>query len=229
MGNALSKLTGWVKNFFLEDKVSDTPPPQSRSRQKPELSAAPSPAPKPTVTAPQTKAELVKLLKSLPDPVLSAYEKHSISAVMSFGTKKVAKIMTPKSDLVFVGAEDYLGPLTLDKLHRTGHIHFLVRGTAGRIVGTLHIRNLLNLKIKESDKAKTYLDKNLCYIRDDYSLDQALATFLRTGSLMAIVVNREANLTGILLLEDLVLYLLGREAIDHFDDDYNIDAVASRN
>jgi CBS domain containing-hemolysin-like protein len=211
----LSQAKRWAKDFFQV-----TPPPP--------VPVAKAPAPDPVPVLPQTKAELVQWLKSLPEPVLSVHERRSISAVMSFEHKLVSKVMTPKSELTFVGANDYLGPLTLDKLHKTGHIHFLVRGTAGKVVGALHIRDLLNLKIKESDKAKNYLDKNLCYVRSDYSLEQALATFLRTGSLMAVVVDRDARMVGVLLLEDLVVFLLGREAVDDFEDDYNIDAVAAR-
>lgn len=220
MGNALNKASGWMRNLFSGDEVEE----KVTSRGT-ETSVAPKVVKE---EGPKTKAELIKLLKKLPDDVLSSYERHSIASVMSFETRRVEKIMAPKSELTFVGAEDYLGPLTLDKLHRTGQTHFLVRGTAGKIVGALHIRDLLNLKIKESDKAKNYLDTNLCYVRSDYTLEQALAAFLRTGSLMAVVVNSDGQVVGGLLLEDLVVYLLGREASDEFEDDYNIEAVAKR-
>lgn len=223
MGNTLKKAGGWMKSLLSTD--SENP---SGTEKSEDLLWEPEKREETRVAIPKSKAGLVALMKKLPEDVLSSYERHCFSSVMTFEMKKVSMIMMPKAEHVFVGAEDYLGPLTLDKLHKTGQTHFLVRGTAGRIVGALHIRDLLNLKIKESDKAKNYLDLNLCYVREDYSLEQALAAFLRTGSLMAVVVDREAKTVGVLLLEDLVVYLLGREAVDEFEDDYNIDAVAQR-
>ena len=223
MGNALSRAGGWVKNLLSPDEEE----PKKRTKSE-DLLWEPEKREEKRVAIPQTKADLVALMKKLPEDVLSSYERHCFSSVMTFEKKKVSAIMMPKAELTFVGAEDYLGPLTLDKLHKTGQIHFLVRGAAGKIAGALHIRDLLNLKIKESDKAKNYLDKNLCYVREDYTLEQALAAFLRTGALLAVVVDRETKLVGVLLLEDLVVYLLGREAVDEFEDDYNIDAVSQR-
>ena len=72
------------------------------------------------------------------------------------------------------------------------------------------------------------MDQGLCYVREDYTLEMALAVFLRTGAVMALVVNRETEVVGLLLLEYLVLYLLGREVMDSFEDDNNIELVAKR-
>jgi len=181
----------------------------------------------PISLGPKNKRELVRMLKDLPDDVLSEGEKRSIAAVMSFPAKLVRNIMTTKADTVTLNANDYLGPLMLDKLHKTGQIHFLVKAGA-KVVGALHIGDLLSLKIKESDRVSSYLDQNLIYVREDYTLEMAMAAFLRTGALMGVVINDDGQWTGTLMLEDLVIYLVGHAVEDDFESDHEKDVVKTR-
>jgi len=223
------RVSGFVVDTFTSPVGGTDAPLQRKEKKKKKTDMAPGEM----LTLarenhqPKDKRELVKMLKSLPEEVLSEGEKRSIAALMSFNTKVVKAVMTDKEDSLLVRADDYLGPLMLDKLHKTGQIHFLVKSGA-KIVGSLHISDLLSLKIKESDQVASLLDKNLVYVRDDYSLEMALAAFLRTGALMAVVINREGQVLGSLMLEDLVIYLIGYEVEDDFADDNNRDAVKER-
>jgi CBS domain containing-hemolysin-like protein len=176
---------------------------------------------------PKNKRELVKLLKDLPDSVLPLDEKRRMGAVMGIDSQKIAKILVPMEELMVLKADEYLGPLTLDRMHQTGMVHFLVRA-GEKIVGVVHARDLMNLKIRDSEQAKHYLDKNLCYVRADYTIERALAAMMRRETWIAVAVGVDGKIIGALLLEDVLTYLLSRELSDDFEDDGDIKAVMAR-
>ena len=178
--------------------------------------------------APKTKEELLDLLKRSPDSVLDSSERLKIASAMTFKTKKVAEIMLEKPAITFVRETDFMGPLTLDKLYRSGFKHFPVLDAKGDLVGVLHTSSLNSLKIKETDRAFKYLDPNIFYVRSDYSLEKALAAFLRTNSYFFIVIDKRNEIVGLLTIEMLIRFLLGKTPTDRFENDSDRLSVAVR-
>ncbi len=178
--------------------------------------------------APETLEELLGLLKRTPKTVLSNQEREAIANAMSFDARKVKEIMVPREDVLPVYEYDVLGPLMLDKLYRSGNAHFPVLDKAKNIVGILHTDSLNSLKIKETDQAKKYLDKNVYFVGEDYSLEQALAAFLRTNCYFFVVVNKAEEVVGLLDCAKLLGFLLGHVPSDDFSQDDNRHAVAQR-
>jgi len=183
---------------------------------------------KPAAYTPTTQKDLISLLARTPKSILSDTERTIIAAAMTFADKPVRNIMLPKSQITFVHENDFLGPLTLNHLYQSGFEHFPVIGASGRITGLLHTNDLNNLKIKETDRALKYLDENVYYIRDDHTLQMALAAFLRTNCHFFIVIDRAENPVGLLTYQMLAESLLGIPITDHFDADLHISAVAHR-
>lgn len=177
---------------------------------------------------PPTKPALMALLKRTPASVLSLDERTIISAAMSFRDRPVKDIMIPKTDITFVHETDFLGPLMLDQLYKTGLAHFPVINHSGRIVGLLHTSALTSLRIKDTDRAKKYLDENVYYLRSDYTCEQALAALMRTGSQFFVVLDRAENPVGLLTSDDLIFTLFGHVIEDDFDRDLDPSAVALR-
>jgi CBS domain containing-hemolysin-like protein len=177
---------------------------------------------------PGSKTELIEVLARTPKNILPDSERTIISTAMSFGEKPVSSIMLPKSKMTFVHENDFLGPLMLDALYKAGFEHFPVIGASGRITGLLHTRDLNALKIQETDRAIKYLDENVYYIRDDHTLEMAMAAFLRTNSYFFIVINRSEKIVGLITYEMVAENLLGRKIRDNFDKDLSIYDVARR-
>ena len=185
-------------------------------------------ATEPELTVPQTAEELVQVLSLVPKKVLSTRERNIIAAAMSFTSRPVADLMLPKSEITFVHENDFLGPLALDKLYKSGYSHFPVLSTGGSVVGMLHTESLNSLEIRDTDRAKKYVDPHIFYMRDDYSLEQAFAAFLRTNCFFFLVVNKHAEIVGLFTYKMLAEYILGRVPKDDFDRDQDITAVARR-
>lgn len=182
----------------------------------------------PEIFLPETEEDLVWVLKKLPEDVLKSSDREKIMAAMSFSTKKVRDIMLPRAEITFVHVNDFMGPLTLDKLYQSGFAHFPVLDVKGGIAGIIHTSSLNSLEIKDTDRAASFLDKKVFYMRDDYTLTMALSAFLRTNSYFFMVVNHDGQVVGLLTLKMLISRLVGELSEDDFSEDKNVMAVAKR-
>lgn len=162
--------------------------------------------------------------------VLTDDEKKLIAHSLSFETQPVSEVMTPRSMIDSVPKTELLGPLVLDKLHKTGHSRFPVTdGDIDHVVGMLYIQDLLTLGKKKSATAAKTMEPRVFYIRQDQTLSHALAAFLRTHRHLFIVVNEYRETVGLLTLEDVIEALIGREIVDEFEVHEDLRAVAARN
>ncbi len=184
-------------------------------------------APTPPYT-PKTVADFIGVMKRTPKEVINDNQRNIIAAAMSFKDRKVKEIMLPKDQMTFVYENDYLGPVMLDKLYKSGFEHFPVLDKQKHIVGVIHTESLNSLEIRKTDKASKYLDKNVFYLREDYTLDQALAAFMRTNSFIFMVINKSEELVGLMSFEMMMKFLLGEIPEDGFTKDNSSFSVAKR-
>lgn len=162
--------------------------------------------------------------------ILTSDEKNLIVHSLSFGAQEVRSVMTPSSVIDTIAHSEFLGPLTLDELHKKGHSRLpVIKGDLDHVVGVLHLQSLLALDIKKSVTADKAMEARVFYIREDQTLHHALAAFLRTHHHLFIVVNEFRETVGLLTLEDVIEALLGRKIIDEFDSHEDLRTVALRN
>lgn len=163
--------------------------------------------------------------------LLSVDEKQLIARSLQFDTRRVDEIMTPSSVIEGVEVEEVLGPLTLDDLHKTGHSRFpVIEKDMDHVVGMLYVHDLLTIDTKKATTTvRQAMDPRVYYIRNDHTLQQALAAFLKTHHHLFVVINEYRETVGLLSLEDVIEALLGRKIIDEFDKHDDLRAVAERN
>lgn len=178
----------------------------------------------------ESKEELIAMVEGSGE-VLTRDEKQLIVNGLTFDAMQVETVMTPKSMIDSVPASEVLGPLTLDALHKTGHSRFpVIDGDIDHVVGMLYIQDLLTIGGKtKTHTAMTAMEKKVFYIREDQSLQQALAAFLRTRHHLFVVINQYRETVGLLSLEDVIEALLGRKINDEFDTHEDLRKVAERN
>ena len=186
--------------------------------------------PNPPVRAQLDSREEMLHLVNQSGGLFSSDEKKLIQHGMEFDTKTVEEIMTPRGVIDSIGKKELLGPLVLDDLHKTGHSRFpVIDGDVDHVVGMLHIHDLFTLDTKRSTTAERAMEVRVFYIRQDQSLQHALAAFIRTHHHLFIVVNEYRETVGIVSLEDVTEALLGRKIIDEFDTHDDLRQVAMRN
>ena len=163
--------------------------------------------------------------------LLTSDEKKLMTHSMQFGTRLVSEIMTPRGVIDTVRADEVLGPLVLDSLHKTGHSRFpVIDGDIDHVVGMLYVQNLLTLDSKASTTTATKaMERRVFYIKENQTLQHALTAFIRTHHHLFIVVNEFRETVGLLSLEDVVEALLGHKIVDEFDAHDDLRAVAARN
>lgn len=162
--------------------------------------------------------------------ILSASEKKLIRHSLAFSDQLVSSIMTPRDEISSISKSEFLGPLALDDLHKTGHTRLpVIDGDIDHVIGMLYLQNLLTLDSKHSVTAEKAMEPRVFYIREDQTLQHALAAFLRTQHHLIIVINEYRETVGLLTLEDVIEALLGQKIIDEFDSHEDKAMVALRN
>ena len=187
-------------------------------------------SPPQTVVKLSSKQELEHLVAES-ENVLSTDERKLIINGLGFDQMKVREIMTPRSVIESINKKEHLGPLVLNDLHNTGHSRFpVIDVDIDHVVGTLHIQDLLTIDAKRrSSSVEKAMEPRVFYVKEDQTLQHALAAFLRTHHHLFIVVNEFRETVGLLSLEDVIEALLGRKIIDEFDAHEDLRMVAGRN
>lgn len=212
---------------IMKKFVRSLDPKLERYRDKPEPKKEPENSP-PTYS-PKTLKDFLQIIKNTPFSVLSEEDRATIASSISFRERRVASIMLPKDKITFVYEHDFLGPLMLDQLYKSGYSHFPVLSSDGRqIVGVLHTETLNSLEIRTTERAAKFIDKKVYYLRSDYTLEKAMAAFLRTGSPFFVVVNKQGQVVGLLTYKMLISGLLGYVPTDEFNSDSSLMSVMKR-
>ena len=205
----MKKIVFWLDQKFVRFRPQKTPS-------------------QPTYYTPHSTEDLINILRRTPKTILGKTERAIIASAMSFKITRVRDIMADASEIIYVPEDEILGPLTLDKLYKSGFSHFPVQNKKGEIVGVIHTESLNNLEIKKAEPAKKFLDKHLYFVKDTYSLEQAFATLLRTNAFFLIVLDKTDQIVGILTCEILINFILGYIPSDNFIRDNDRSAVSNR-
>ncbi len=182
----------------------------------------------PEIDVPTSKAEILAVIESASYKVFPKDERRLVEAVLTLKERPVREIMVPKDKIVYVNSNELLGPLVLDQLYRSKLLHFPVKNAKNEVVGAIHTASLNSLEVKESFRAGEILDPNIYYIRDDYTMADALDTFLRNGCHFCLVVNNYGKVVGMVNFSNLTMEIFGDLKIDDFQRDDDSLAVAKR-
>lgn len=158
---------------------------------------------------PKTLNEFIELLKRTPKNILSSNDRNRIAAIMSFDTRNINDLMANKDSIIFVKASEILGPLTLDKLYKSGYTSFPVIDHTKKVIGILHTEALNTLEIKKTDRAEKYLDPHVHYLHSADSLQFVVEEIERTNSYYFLVLDEQESLAGFFTIQMLLDYLLG--------------------
>ena len=168
----------------------------------------PAKAPIPKYT-PKTLKEFIELLQRTPKSILNSTDRARIAAIMNYDNRTIADLMVPKDNFVFVNSKDVLGPLTLDKLYKSGFTNFPVVDNHDKVIGIIHTEALNALEIKKTDRAEKYMDKSVNYLHTTDSLSFAVSEIERTNSYYFLVLDQNDTLAGFFTIQLLLDYLLG--------------------
>lgn len=176
-----------------------------------------------------SKEELYKILEEHKISRLSDIEEDEVQIVrhaLSFGDKQVREIMTPRRVVVSVSADEPIGPILIDELHKSGHSRFPVYNdkNAQNFTGILYLHDLVGRK--DGGTAKNVMHTEVYYVHEEQPLDYALRIFLKTNHHLLVVVNTFEEFVGVLSFEDVIEQILGKQIMDEFDQHADLRLVA---
>ena len=178
--------------------------------------------------APETEKELVEIIRRTPREVLSIRDRNLISGAMSFDKHRTTLITMPREDITFLKDNEFLGPLALDKLYKTGDTIFPVLNKSDKVCGIIRTDKLDLLHIPKNTPVTKLMEHNVVFAREDYTLEQLLAVFLRNHTDYVLVIDKNDKLLGYAELSSLIAILFNREIKDDFENDASSISVANR-
>ena len=177
-----------------------------------------------------TKEDLLDLIDTQQvqiDNRITKEELRLATQALTFGSKLVADVMTPKRVIKSVSAGDSIGPVLLGELHKTGHSRFPVhdKDSKDSIVGMLYLRSIID--VKSGGGVTSHMNKNVYYVNEQQPLGSVLHAFIKTHCHIFMVVNEFEEIVGLITLEDVIEQLVGRKIVDEFDKYDDLRAVAA--
>lgn len=146
---------------------------------------------------------------------------------LTFGDKLVRDIMVPRRAVKMVSADETVGPILMDELHKSGYSRFPVyEGKKDNIIGMLYLRDLI--RAKTGGNIAKHIKPDVMFVHEEQSLAEALQAILKTRKHQFIVVNSFEEYVGIITMEDVLEQVVGRAIIDEFDQYDDVRAVAAK-
>jgi CBS domain containing-hemolysin-like protein len=170
--------------------------------------------------------ELIEQQKRQHDNRIPKHDLELLERAARFDDHQAADIVLPMSRVKLVNLNDHIGPVLLGELHDSGQTSFLVyEETPDRVVGTLFLRDAVSAKA--GGKVRELMHPRLSFVHEDFSLQQVLRAFARTGQFMTVVVNNFEEPVGVITLNHLLSQLIGEPHEDDFDAFEDRAAVAA--
>ena len=164
--------------------------------------------------------DLLELLKKQKSAVNNRIEKSELDMayhVLTFGNKLIKDCMTPRKVVYFVDSLEPVGTILASELHDSGFSRFPVfTDTTDNIVGTLYLKDLVNKRA--TGKVFSIMSKDVVFVSEDDTLEQALEAILKTKHHLLIVKNEFSEVVGIITIEDVLEQMTGRKIVDESDE-----------
>jgi CBS domain containing-hemolysin-like protein len=166
--------------------------------------------PKGELDAAYTPDELASLIaESREEGLIEGAESRRLVQTLSSAERTVADVLVPLGNVTSLTAAPTVGQVTA-VVAATGFSRFPLCAHDGRLVGYLHVKDVLDLL--DGDPAGLVPRsriRGLPEIPTDARLDEALAALRRTNSHLARAVRPDGTVVGVVTLEDLVEEYVG--------------------
>ncbi len=165
-----------------------------------------------------TEGEVKTLINmSWEDGSITAEEKDMLARIFTLNDKTVADVMIPRKRMVTLRS-DYTISQALSTIKRNGYSRYPVRrGKSQEIIGFIHAKDLLGKTGKKKLSMMKKLIRPPYFIADTKKINSQLRHFKSRRLHMAIVLNDQGEVKGLLALEDILEQMVG-----NIDDEFDM-------
>ncbi|CAB4530432.1 unannotated protein [freshwater metagenome] len=149
---------------------------------------------------------------------LTDEERDIVEEVFNASERQVHEVMVPRTEVDFMDASLTVGKaiaLAIEKAHSR---YPVVRGSSDEVIGFIHVRDLLDTSLANSNAKIQELARNIMYLPGTKGILPALTEMRKQRQHLAIVLDEYGGTDGIVTLEDLVETLVG-DIRDEYDTD----------
>jgi putative hemolysin len=158
---------------------------------------------------------------------LTDEERDIVEEVFNASERQVHEVMVPRTEVDFMDASLTVGKaiaLAIEKAHSR---YPVVRGSSDEVIGFIHVRDLLDTSLANSNAKLQELARNIMYLPGTKGILPALTEMRNQRQHLAIVLDEYGGTDGIVTLEDLVETLIG-DIRDEYDGDEKEVSLESR-
>ncbi|MBI3794198.1 MAG: HlyC/CorC family transporter [Nitrospinae bacterium] len=144
--------------------------------------------------------------------ILESEEKEMILNVFELGDTKATEIMTPRTEIFALSADDGAGTI-IERARRSNHSRIPICGkNIDEIIGVLYTKDLLSQNVETADLKIGGLIREPYFIPHTKMVDELLREFRKTKRHMAIIVNEFGGTEGLVTMDDVLSYVVGDES-----------------
>ena len=161
-----------------------------------------------------SEAELMDLVSGHSD--LTEEERDIVEEVFNASDRMIHEVMVPRTEVDFLDASlpiSQARKIAVDLAHSR---YPVIRGTSDEVIGFLHVRDLLNPKLDDSEITIIELVRSIQFLPGTKGVLPALTEMRSKRQHIAIVLDEYGGTDGIVTLENLVECLIG-EIHDEYD------------
>jgi CBS domain containing-hemolysin-like protein len=176
-------------------------------------------APAQAGTPPATEEEVQAYIDvGREEGILEKEEEKLLLSIVDFGDTRVREVMTPRTDIAYMDVASSLTVLA-DLFVETKYSRIpVVRGSIDRVVGIVHVKDLLESIRKGSSGRIADLVREAYFVPETKKVSELLREFQRRHLYMAIVVDEYGGVSGLVTVEDLLEEIVGEISDEHEDE-----------
>ena len=172
-----------------------------------------------------SEAELMDLVSGHAD--LTKEERDIVEEVFNSSDRLIHEVMVPRTEVDFLDAS-----LTISQARKVAvelaHSRYpVVRGSSDEVIGFLHVRDLLNPKLDDTQMTIMEIVRNVIFLPGTKGVLPALTEMRSRRQHIAIVLDEYGGTDGIITLENLVECLIG-DIHDEYDGHESAPVVQPR-
>jgi len=162
--------------------------------------------------------------------VFEKTESHLINNLLQFNTVQASDVMTPRTVVVKVDAEQTIAEFyQANQQLRFSRIPVYESGHPDHIQGFILKTELLQkLLANEGDQKISEIQRPISVIPEAHPIPDLFNDFLEKNEHIAVVVDEFGGMSGIVSMEDVIETMLGREIVDEMDNTTDMRELARK-
>ncbi len=149
---------------------------------------------------------------------LSEEERDIVEEVFNASERQVHEVMVPRTEVDFIDSSLTVAKAIALASEKSHSRYPVVRGSSDEVIGFIHVRDLINPALANSQAKIQELSRNIMFLPGTKGILPALTEMRAQRQHLAIVLDEYGGTDGIVTMEDLVETLIG-DIRDEYDGD----------